>query len=1065
MEPFLSALGRLPIVVVERSAAPGFCLTDLTPQGQSSPLGSLLQGRELVELLSGSDRESLETALRESAASGRPYYVSYLVDGQRVSEFGQWNGRGFEGYLHLRALPDLTGPRKQTDLERKLRVFFESSDTMMFILNQDGSILLDSPRLRQCLGDQVRDLRGQVLLPLLEEAQGKTAAMLLQDALDKAQAGAPQTLELELRGQRHSPDEFHVTVVPIFEEERLQFHFVSCLDVTELNASHDYVRSSEAKLQALFQASTSAKIIVSQEETIVQCNPAALGLLEAEREPQVLGRAISRYLSGPPESMQRGSCEGYLIGLTGRRVHVDITVSPMLLYGTKHFLYEFYNLSAQKQVQQALQLAAETADKANRAKSTFLATISHEIRTPLNGIVGLLHLARHTDDPQMHAQYFSKLERAAQGLSHILSDVLDFSKIESGEIGLEVRDFQLGLVLDELEHLVQGWLEDKPDVRFRIELEPGVPQRLRGDSLRLLQILTNLCSNAVKFTKRGTVQVRARVVAGDAQAALLEFCVQDTGIGMSPAQIQTAFDAFTQADSSTTRIFGGTGLGLYISKRFVELLGGEIEVESQPESGSLFRFTARFALPAPSSFTSKLSGARILVVEESEASRSNIRSVLERLGCLATLQPTAEQALQVGEAEFEIVLLEGRGDQVRELFHWLKSQQQLSAAVFLMLSMQNATEDTQRAFRLGFDGILTRPVSEASLLESVEAARQRQANNTRLGVARLRGRILLVDDNDINQEIGRQILQLLGLEVSLASTGVEALAEMAAHDFDAVLMDLQMPEMDGLTATRKARILGHGLPIIAMTANALRSDREVCLASGMDDYLTKPINPARLAEVLARFLPAEEEIVSTPQPEVDVPQLDGLNCEEGLSRLGGDWPLYRSLLVQFGRRQQHSREELAQALDTRDQPTLLALLHGIRGTAGNLGARALHGRCEKLESQLREHRWEESTADEFKRELDTVIRSCLSLQEVEPEPVGAPRPVDQVKASRLLEQLRADLDVDLSEAFSTLELLEEEMRGTALCEEAEKLKVWLSEFELDKTRSLIDELLTGNSVR
>lgn len=1053
MEPFLSALGRLPIVVVERSAAPGFRLSDLTPQGQPSPLGTLLQGRELVDLISDSDRASLEVALSESAASGLPYCIGYLVERQPVQEFGQWNGRGFEGYLHLGARP-----RQQTDLERKLRVFFENSDTMMFLLNQDGSILLDSPGLRQVLGYQAQDLRGRALLPLLEETQGRAAAELLQEALDKAQAGSPQTLELEF-----SSDDFQVTVVPIFEEGQLQFHFVSCLDVTELNASRDYVRSSEAKLQALFQTSTSAKIIVSQEGTIVQCNPAALGLLQAEREPQVLGRAISRYLRGAPEDVQQGSCEGYLIGLNGKTVHVDMTVSPMLFYGTKHLLYEFYNLSAQKQVQQALQLAAETADKANRAKSSFLATISHEIRTPLNGIVGLLHLARHTDDPQMHAQYFSKLERAAQGLSHILSDVLDFSKIEAGEIGLEVRDFQLTQVLDELEHLVQGWLEDKPDVRFRIDLEPGVPQRLRGDSLRLLQILTNLCSNAVKFTKRGTVQVRARLVAADLQAALLEFCVQDTGIGMSAAQIQTAFDAFAQADSSTTRIFGGTGLGLYISKRFVELLGGEIEVESQPDLGSLFRFTVRFALPAPDHFTSKLSGSRILVVEESEPSRSNIRSVLDRLGCLATFQQTAEQALQVGEAEFEIVLLDGRGDQVRELFHWLKSQQQLATAVFLMLSLQGAPEDTQRAYRLGFDGILTRPMTEASLLESVEAARQRQANNTRLGesaLARLRGRILLVEDNEINQEIGRQILQLLGLQVSLASTGVEALAELAAQEFDAVLMDLQMPEMDGLTATRKARILGHGLPIIAMTANALRSDREVCLASGMDDYLTKPINPARLAEVLGRFLPAEEGVVPIAPQDVNIPQLDGLRCEDGLSRLGGDWPLYRSLLVQFGRRQQHCREVLAQALGAKDQPTLLALLHGIRGTAGNLGAQALHSRCERLESQLREHRWEDRTIQQFREELDKVISSCLSLQEAQPEAVCAPRPIDQVKTSHLLGQLRADLDIDLGQAFSTLELLEEEMRGTALGEEAEKLKVWMSEFELDRTRSLIDELLT-----
>ena len=564
------------------------------------------------------------------------------------------------------------------------------------------------------------------------------------------------------------------------------------------------VGRSEENLQAIFQATTSAMIVV-REESISQCNRAALEMLGAQHEGEVLGRRPGDFVEAPstlPESAWNTEVfESDLKRCDGSRLRAEVTVTPFLYAGARHLLYGCYNLSAQKQIQEALKVAMHAAENANLAKSSFLATMSHEIRTPLNGIIGLLHLARQTADPEKQMNYLEKLERAAQGLLRIINDILDFSKIEAGQLDLEVDNFELDGVLDEVMQMLNVWSKDKPSLLVLFQVEPGLPKKLRGDSLRLTQILMNLCSNAVKFTRQGEIQVSIRKVTEDDSTILLEFSVRDSGIGMSPEQLARTFVPFSQADTSTTRIYGGTGLGLYISKRFVELLGGTIRVVSELGAGSNFTFTARFGQPITTLVQRKradLEHLRVIVVDENQASLKNFESVLGRLGCAGTLLSTGEDALNAANMPHDVVVLDSRLEQAEEVFQCLRLGDPLADALYLLLTRMGDREEMQRAYRRGFDGVLSKPVSEADFAEAVQSSRWRRNNNRKIAqgdanltpvAARL---ILLVEDNEINQEVAGELLHLLGLEYQLASNGREALEALQQQTFDLVLMDLQM---------------------------------------------------------------------------------------------------------------------------------------------------------------------------------------------------------------------------------------------------------------------------------
>ncbi|MFN8608790.1 MAG: response regulator [Vulcanimicrobiota bacterium] len=411
---------------------------------------------------------------------------------------------------------------------------------------------------------------------------------------------------------------------------------------------------------------------------------------------------------------------------------------------------------------------------------------------------------------------------------------------------------------------------------------------------------------------------------------------------------------------------------------------------------------------------------------------------------------SAEQALYLpAEARYDAVVLDGRLDQVDEIFQCLKLHDGLKDSIFLMLTRP---ESLAGAFRLGFDGVMSKPVNETGFCQALEAARQRSSNNRSLdGGARqfADAHVLLVEDNEINQEVAREILRLFGLRVSLAVTGQQALDALEREAFDLVLMDLQMPEMDGLEATRRARGLGYRLPIVAMTANARREDRELCLAAGMNDYLAKPINPEALSQLLGRYLqPGQAPLNEIAEQESDFPEIEGVNCQVGLRRLGGNRNLYRSLLLQFARRQQSVCDRLEQARGDE----LKAIVHTMKGAAANLGAEILAARCRALETG-------HLPVVEVRQELERVIRAVMELEHLDFSRRRSGKVLDQAKVTALLTRLRRLLDQDLGEAFVTLDEVVNEMEGTALSPQAVQLKVWMEEFEVERARALVDDLL------
>ena len=526
-----------------------------------------------------------------------------------------------------------------------------------------------------------------------------------------------------------------------------------------------------------------------------------------------------------------------------------------------------------------MKLARQAAEAATRAKSEFLANMSHEIRTPMNAIIGMTRLALKTPLDARQRNYIHKVELSAESLLGIINDILDFSKIEAGKLEMESVAFNLGSVLEQLAILV-GLRADEKGLELLFDFSPALPLALIGDPLRLLQVLVNLGNNAVKFTAKGEVILRVEEVDREDQAIRLRFSVSDTGIGMSESQQQTLFKPFSQADASMSRRYGGTGLGLAISRRLVALMGGEIGLASAPQQGSTFHFEARFGLHADAGMPVQATSAagkapRLLIFDDNAVARQVLGNMASALGFVAETAGDAREALHrvaMAPEPFDLILLDadspdlGGIDRADQLVRGLP--QRRPALVVMAAQDRDGVAQRLAAQHMGDAIVIAKPLTPLSMQGALQAALQ-AAPNAMPGsqaiqnggvderLSGLRGaRVLLVEDNDINQELATELLTDVGIVVTVAGNGVLALQALEAGQFDAVLMDCQMPVMDGYEASRRIRqnpAWGH-LPVIAMTANAMLGDRERTLAAGMNDYIAKPIEVTEMFSTLARWI-------------------------------------------------------------------------------------------------------------------------------------------------------------------------------------------------------------------
>jgi PAS domain S-box-containing protein len=888
------------------------------------------------------------------------------------------------------------------------------------------------------------------------------------------------------------------------DDGKAKYMYGAYQDITQIKEMMMEIEKNAKLTRGILDGTMQLIALLNPDGSLLDVNKAALNMTEESRE-DIIGRKFwdCPWWYDNPEAQEKlkegikKSAKGEFFQFMTTNIdkeknihYIDFAISTVkndkgeVIY----LVPSGHDVSELKETEEQLAAAKDQADEANKAKGDFLANMSHEIRTPMNAIIGMNHLLQKTELDEKQINYVTKVDRAAHNLLGIINDILDFSKIEAGKLDIENIDFELDDVLEHLATLTSSKAQEK-GLELIFDIGIDVPYKLVGDPLRIGQILLNFVSNAIKFTEKGEIVISAKINNITENDVDISFSVRDTGIGLTKEQQEKLFQSFSQADASTTRKFGGTGLGLAISKKLVNMMDGDVGLESEFGKGSNFYFNAIFDIHGQikkqyNLLAEDLLGTRVLIVDDNESAREVLQSYVKDFKFDVTAASSGDEAINMIKASkdkpYDLVLMDWKmpGMNGIDTAKLIKSNPQMAKIPqIIMVTNYGREEIMKQAEGIGLDGFLIKPIGQSLLFDTIMnvfgksiVSKTRLKKNKNDDYSHLLDmsdkRILLVEDNEINQEVAVGLLEEVGLLIDVVNNGkeaVEIIKEKGEEFYNAVLMDLQMPEMDGYEATTHIRkeLKFDNLIVIAMSADAMVGVKERCIEAGMNDYLTKPIDPELLFSLLTKWLDLKDGELNTPNPSKPVmnenlANIKGFDTVNGLARVGGNQQIYINILKKFCKNNVNSAIEIKDAIDKKEIKLADRIAHTVKGVAGNIGADDLYKSASSLNDILKLGLSKDSAAilKDFTSKLASAIKninnSGILLEEKSKNKVK----VDVKASAELLNKLAELLEDNDSDANECLEKL----MAISEYDELNEISQMVSDYDFDEALELLKKM-------